>query len=54
MKCIRNVSLFWLGRVIVSAALMCGASSATGSEVEQIRIVSTNDIHLYMKPIYHR
>ena len=54
MRCLAGAGLSWLGRAIISVALSLSAYPAFASESEQIRILSTNDIHSYLRPIYHR
>ena len=54
MRCLAGAGLSWLGRAIISGALISSAYLAAASESEQIRILSTNDIHSYLRPIYHR
>ena len=54
MRCLAGAGLSWLGRAIISGALISSAYLAVASESEQIRILSTNDIHSYLRPIYHR
>ena len=54
MRCLAGAGLSWLCRAIISVALSLSAYPAFASESEQIRILSTNDIHSYLRPIYHR
>lgn len=45
----------WIGRLLVPLLFFCAyAPAGLTSEAEQIRIISTNDIHSYMRPIYYR
>ena len=50
----RVVGLGWLA--VVLACLLVGVSifDARASEVSEIRILSTNDIHTYLRPVYYR
>ena len=54
MRCSGGAGLSWLGQAIISVALSLSTYPAFASESEQIRILSTNDIHTYMRPVYHR
>jgi 2',3'-cyclic-nucleotide 2'-phosphodiesterase (5'-nucleotidase family) len=54
MRCFAGAGLSWLGQAIISVALSLSTHPAFASESEQIRILSTNDIHTYMRPVYHR
>lgn len=47
--------LDYVGRLLVFLLVfVAGQPFAFAAETEQIRIISTNDIHAYMRPIYYR
>jgi len=47
--CFCFLTLIFFGPVFISET-----ASVFASETEQIRIISTNDIHSYLRPIYYR
>jgi len=47
--CFCFLTLIFFGLVFTSET-----ASVFASETEQIRIISTNDIHSYLRPIYYR
>ncbi len=57
MRCVaRTFHLFVCRLTVVLVVLGFGSNPATvlASETEQIRIITTNDIHFYLRPIYYR
>ena len=52
----RNHNIRALGRLVALSLVMavCYSASATAAEGAQIRIISTNDIHSYLQPVYYR
>ena len=40
----------------LAAALLCGwgFQSLEAAETQQLRIITTNDLHSYLKPLYYR
>ncbi|HIC36033.1 MAG TPA: hypothetical protein EYO78_14635, partial [Gammaproteobacteria bacterium] len=54
MRCSASAGRYWFGQAIISVALSLSAYPGFASGSEQIRILSTNDIHTYMRPVYHR
>ena len=57
MRCVGRTSRLFVGRLtVVLVVLGFGSNPATvlASETEQIRIITTNDIHFYLRPIYYR
>jgi len=51
-RILRRYSVFWG----LAAALLCGwgFQSLEAAETQQLRIITTNDLHSYLKPLYWR
>ena len=54
LKFLLGAGQSWTVRLTVFPILISIACPVSASESEQIRILSTNDIHTYMRPIYYR